>query len=539
MGASRNPGTQDWTPASAGVTTALHLAYAIPDHPWVDSADGAAVRIAMTVGAAGLAPGLLRTLVEEGGTEGDAVHVAFADRRGRIHADLSIGADVVGAKALRANAGLGSPGFKLHGAGFIVTPEEAARLLPAAVPPFSKGGSNPADPGGTSLIRPYRNGRDLTDRPRCVAVIDLYGLTAEDVRARHPALYQWLLERVKPERDAKAHSLDGAAYARLWWLHGKPRPELRKALAGLPRYIATVETAKHRTFQFLDAAIAPDNMLVCIALADAYALGVLSSAVHVTWALAAGGRLGLGNDPRYNKTRCFDPFPFPDPTPAQQARIRALAEELDAHRKHQQAAHPDLTLTGMYNVLGKLRAGEPLNARDQAVHEAGLVSVLKQIHDDLDAAVLDAYGWSDLLPSPAGGGAGGEGRWDTDALLERLVALNAERRREETAGRVRWLRPEFQNPAVQTAVAAIATPAETAEPAAKPATEAKQPWPATLPEQVAAVARVLGEAAAPLTEADLAARFTGKGPWKKRLPQLLGTLAALGRARAVGGGWLV
>jgi hypothetical protein len=66
----------------------------------------------------------------------------------------------------------------------------------------------------------------------------------------------------------------------------------------------------------------------------------------------------------------------------------------------------------------------------------------------------------------------------------------------------------------------------------------KQPWPATLPEQVAAVARVLTEAAAPLSEADLAARFTGKGPWKKRLPQLLDTLVALGRARKAAEGWL-
>ena len=36
----------------------LHLAFAIPDHPWVDSAEGAAVRIAMTVGAAGEGPGV-------------------------------------------------------------------------------------------------------------------------------------------------------------------------------------------------------------------------------------------------------------------------------------------------------------------------------------------------------------------------------------------------------------------------------------------------------------------------------------------------
>jgi len=67
-------------------------------------------------------------------------------------------------------------------------------------------------------------------------------------------------------------------------------------------------------------------MLVNIATSDAYILGVLSSRIHVTWALAAGGRLGMGNDPRYNKTRCFEPFPFPDPPEFSRARIRSLAE---------------------------------------------------------------------------------------------------------------------------------------------------------------------------------------------------------------------
>lgn len=137
-----------------------------------------------------------------------------------------------------------------------------------------------------------------------------------------------------------------------------------------------------------------------------------------------------------------------------------------------------------------------------------------------------------------GRGAGGEGPLDTDTLLERLVALNAERRREEAAGRVRWLRAEFQHPEARPETAELAMTDETTQPAAKLAAVAKLPWPSTLPEQVAAVARVLTEAAAPLSEADLAARFTGKGPWKKRLPQLLDTLVALGRVRRVAKGWL-
>ena len=89
----------------------------------------------------------------------------------------------------------------------------------------------------------------------------------------------------------------------------------------------------------------------------------------------------------------FEPFPFPTATDAEQARIRALAEQLDAHRTRQQAQHPKLTLTDLYNVLEKLRAGEPLTAKDKAVHEQGLVSVLRQLHDELDVAVCDAHGW--------------------------------------------------------------------------------------------------------------------------------------------------
>ena len=111
------------------------------------------------------------------------------------------------------------------------------------------------------------------------------------------------------------------------------------------------------------------------------------------WALAAGSHLGVGNDPVYVKTACFEKFPVPAATDAQQARIRCLAEQLDAHRKRQQAQHPKLALTDMYNVLEKLRAGEPLTARDKTVHEQGLVSVLREIHDEFDAAVFDAYGW--------------------------------------------------------------------------------------------------------------------------------------------------
>lgn len=500
----------------------LQLAFAIPDHPWVDAADGAAVRIAMTVGSRDAGEGLLQTVIAERETGEDALDVTLAAREGRIHADLTIGADVAGAVPLRANLGISCPGVKLHGAGFIVTPEQAAGL------------GLGRETGLDRVIRPYRNGRDLTDKPRGVMVIDLFGLTADEVRERYPAIYQWVFERVKPERDAKSDTKDGAGYAKHWWLFGKPRQELRKMLVGLPRYIATVETAKHRLFQFLDAAILPDNMLVNIASDDAFHLGVLSSRVHATWALATGGRLGMGNDARYNKTRCFETFPFPDAdtglTDALRERIRHHAEAIDAHRKRVLAAHAELTLTGLYNVLEALRAGQPLSPKEQAVHQAGLVSVLASLHDELDEAVLAAYGWSDLA-APLVGRPGAttplpdkppEQAAAEEELLARLVACNARRAAEEAQGHVRWLRPAYQHPhgqaAVQTTVALDGT--DEAAPAAGPSATGPLPWPQALREQIAAVRAALGPT--PQPAATLAARFV-----RRPLPAVEAVLAAL------------
>jgi hypothetical protein len=384
--------------------------------------------------------------------------------------------------------------------------------------------------------------------PRNVLVIDLFGLSAEEVRERFPEVYQWVFERVRPER---VQSPDRDLREK-WWLFRRTNQVMRTAIAGLPRYIATVETAKHRTFQFLDASVLPDNMLIAIGLDDAFFLGVLSSSLHVSWALAAGGRLGVGNDPRYNKSRCFETFPVPTATQELQAHIRGLAEQLDAHRKRQQAQHPDLTLTGMYNVLEKLKRGEPLNAKERIIHEQGIVSVLKQLHDELDLAVLKVYGWSDLGPlmqvtnGNAAPGAGGTpqtreevNRALDEALLQRLVALNGERAAEEKRELVHWLRPEFQHPAKGTSPAPtqIEIPSVESDVADVPRHE-KLPWPKELPEQVRLVAQVLCMARKPLSIEALSERYTGKGPWKKRLPQLVETLVLLGRARRVGAGIL-
>ena len=91
-------------------------------------------------------------------------------------------------------------------------------------------------------IREYQSGRDLTANPRHLMVVDLFGLLEDEVRMRFPAVYQHVRDKVKPERDQNNRD----SYKRNWWIHGEPRRDLRPALDGLPRYIVTTRTAKHR-----------------------------------------------------------------------------------------------------------------------------------------------------------------------------------------------------------------------------------------------------------------------------------------------------
>lgn len=191
------------------------------------------------------------------------------------------------------------------------------------------------------------------------------------------------------------------------------------------------------------------------------------------------------------------------------------------------------TLTALYNVLEALKEGRALAAKEKTIHTQGLVSILKELHAELDAAVLQAY---QLHP----------GATPAD-ILTRLLALNAQRAAEEARGTIRWLRPEFQDiqnslskpavPVIEQRRLDIDLPQEKSyqnsseKTAPKTSAIVTQAWPATLPEQVRAVAQVLAQSPVALSLAALEAHFKGRGPWKKGLPMLLQTPEALGRAQ--------
>lgn len=488
----------------------ISLIFAIPDHPWTRATrDSAAVRIAMTVCEAGRKDGAISETVAETLLDTDDPRIELSTRLGPINPDLSIGINLTSVRAMTAGKGVCSRGVQLMGAGFIVQPSEAEHL------------GLGSRPGLENHIRPYRNGRDLTSRSRGAMVIDLFGKSGEKVRREFPEVYQHLIQTVKAKRQEQFHkspTKDALTYLENWWIFGKPRSELRPALAGLGRYIATVETAKHRVFQFLDASILADNMIVVMASDDAATLSILSSRIHTAWAPIVGGWLGYGNDPRYSKSRCFDPFPFPDPGQDLRQKLRAAGEELDATRKKVLADNPDLTLTGLYNVLERvkaLRPGEKLSGKEEDVKARGLVLILKELHETIDRLSAQAYGWPADLAD--------------EQILERLVALNAERAREEAAGHVRWLRPEYQIPRFAKGAAARTGALDFGENVVA-IDKALPAWPSDRYEQPLAVEAVLSAAGRPMEALEIARGFRRGGRrTEHRVAQVLVTLARYGR----------
>jgi hypothetical protein len=219
----------------------------------------------------------------------------------------------------------------------------------------------------------------------------------------------------------------------------------------------------------------------------------------------------------------FRPLPFPDPPEALKARIRETAEELDALRKTQQAEHPGLTLTQIYNVLDKLRRGNPLDAADEAIKDKGLVLIVKELHDKLDALVAEAYGWPADLAD--------------DEILARLVALNAERAAEEKRGLVRWLRPDYQRARAGLAGREAAPAADQIEaPLVVAAAKAQKPsFPSGEVERTAAVFAALADARGALDAAAIARGFRQGARVEPAIARILASLARLGHAHTIDG----
>jgi hypothetical protein len=330
--------------------------------------------------------------------EGAAVHISFVgfddgtekerilngERVLAINANLTGGLDLTLARRLPENAGIAFMGDTKGGA-FDVSAEAAARLLASP---------NPDGRSNADVVRPWVNGLDITRRPRGMWIIDFGTDMTIDEAALYEAPFEYVREHVKPARMVSRTTRSE------WWLHERPRVDMREALTGLDRYLATPRVTKHRLFVWLPARTLADSQLIVFARDDDYFFGVLHSSVHELWARGMGTQLReVESGFRYTPTTTFETFPFPEcPTLDAIEEVAAAARQLDGLRSGWQSP-PGLsaaelakrTLTNLYN--------QP-------------PTWLVQAHERLNLAVCAAYGWQHLLSD--------------DEVLARLLKLNLE-----------------------------------------------------------------------------------------------------------------
>ena len=304
-----------------------------------------------------------------------------------INSNLMSGVDLTKARTLSENIGISFIGDTKKGK-FEITAESAFRMLNEA--------GNPNGKPNSDVVRPWANGLDITRRWRNMWIVDFDMEMPENEAALYEKPFEHIKVEVKPARDKVRNPLE----RQRWWVHGRPAPDWRNAVAGLGRYIATARVAKHRLFVFLNENVLPDGNLVVFARNDYYAFGVLHSRVHEVWARATGTQLREAESGfRYSHTMTFETFPFPEPDNVQREAIGSAAARLNELRE------------GWLN---------PLDAPEAKLKKRTLTNLYNQrptwlanAHAALDATVAAAYGWpADLTDA---------------AILERLLALNLER----------------------------------------------------------------------------------------------------------------
>lgn len=232
------------------------------------------------------------------------------------------------------------------------------------------------------VVFPYIGGEEVNNSPTHAAdrFIINFGDTSEAIiRTRWPELLRVVEDRVRPAR-ARQNDEAGRLY---WWRFLRPRPELYGAVHGLRRVLVTnCGASPHLALSYLPPTTVFSNTLAVLALADYASFGLLQSRCHEVWARFFGS--SMKDDLRYTPTDCFETFPFPERWESASALVSIGRAYYEFRAQLMIARNEGLTYT--YNLF-----------HDPAETSADILQ-LRDLHADMDLAVLEAYGWSDFAP---------------------------------------------------------------------------------------------------------------------------------------------
>ncbi|WP_198295559.1 DNA methyltransferase [Diaminobutyricimonas sp. LJ205] len=278
-----------------------------------------------------------------------------------LEAEGRASGDPIGLRANKRHAFIGS---LMNGVGFTVPPEEAIAMIGI-------------DPANADVIRPYLVGADLNSsaegKPTRWAID--FGTRSEAEASKYEQPFRWLVRNLKPHRESLANK---PHLQQMWWQYESPGRALYKATAPLDWVIAITRVSKTVMPLRVPNGYIYGDALVIFAFDDFGVLALLSSTPHQLWSMKYGS--AMRNDPRYTPSSVFETLPRPSITTA----LRSAGESLDRVRIEIMVRR-DLGLTSLYNLVN-----------DPSVTSDIDVKRVRQLHVDLDHAVMEAFGWSDV-----------------------------------------------------------------------------------------------------------------------------------------------
>ena len=305
-------------------------------------------------------------------------------------------------------------GTVVLGTGFILDSKEAADLI-------RKSDLN------RQVIFPYLTGDDLNNSPNQMAGRQIINFSDwdENESKKYRDCYSILVEKVKPQRDeiiAKGKQI----HTYNFWHYWDPRPNLYSTISKLKRVLVVNNHTRHCVFDFVDPRHIFSHALTVIAFEDYNYFSILSSNVFSEWAWKRGSTMG-STTLRFTSSEIFEPFPFPQNiNPHEEQKLEIIGKAYHDHRTqfmlsiqlgltktynafHAKGIHSSITTQQLkqsdkktiekqygkevWNLWNHLQKTEDTCSIEEAID--GIVK-LRELHVQMDNAVLEAYGWSDM-----------------------------------------------------------------------------------------------------------------------------------------------
>ncbi len=312
---------------------------------------------------------------------------------------------------LKQNESKSFQGSIVLGKGFVLEPEEAEALIRN-------------NPRNKDILFPYINGDDLNNNPHQSPsrwVINFFDWT-EDKAKQYPDCFKIIERLVKPDRQRWATDKNGneivGEYAlrkplpEKWWIYGEKRPALYQTIRQLENVLVLALTSKTVAFDFLPRRTIFSHATGVFAFEEKMYLCLLQSTIHNQWAWVYAS--SMKGDLRYTSSDIFETFPFPQNIDSQhEQQLETIGKAYHEHRK-QLMLCMQLGLTKTYNLFhSNAITTQSINDKDKQVASlqkhlektANTISFdeaiqgilkLRELHMQMDEAVLDAYGWNDI-----------------------------------------------------------------------------------------------------------------------------------------------